>query len=565
MTEANHADNQVPTDQAIEIPWWRRATVYQVYIRSFADGNGDGTGDLAGLRSRLDYLKALGVDAVWVNPWYPSPMSDGGYDVSDYRSIHPDFGSLEEADSFIDEAHERGLRVLIDLVPNHTSVEHPWFQAALAAGPGSPERDRYIFRDGKGEDGSEPPTNWPAVFGGPAWNRVDDGTDEDTLSQWYLHIFDTSQPDLNWENDEVRRTFDDIFRFWLDRGVDGFRIDVAHSLTKDHSLPDVPHGVDVTEAQHRPDGSHPHWDRDDLHEIVRRWRRIIETYDDRMMVAEANVHPSRLPLYLRHDEYHQSFNFDLLNARWSAKDFTDIVVEAVSAAAKIGAASTWVLSNHDVVRHCTRYGLPIGIEPRPWLLDGPHDALDAEAGARRGRAAALMALALPGSTYIYQGDELGLPEVWDLPTEVLEDPSWERSKHTDKGRDGSRVPLPWTVDGPSFGFGSGPSWLPQPPIFGTLSVEAQKADDRSTLQLYREALLLRKALFIADEELATADLGPDVFAFTRGNGAMSITNLGTEPLLVPPGQEVALASGDLITDQAGQLFLPPDTTVWLRP
>jgi alpha-glucosidase len=492
-------------------------------------------------------------------------MSDGGYDVSDYRAIHPDFGTLEEADSFIDEAHELGLRVLIDLVPNHTSVEHPWFQAALAAGPGSPERDRYIFRDGKGEDGSEPPTNWPAVFGGPTWNRVADGTDEDAAAEWYLHIFDTSQPDLNWTNEEVRRAFDDIFHFWLDRGVDGFRIDVAHSLTKDLSFPDVPYGVDVTEAQHRPDGSHPHWDRDDLHEIVRRWRRIIDSHDDRMMVAEANVHPTRLPLYLRPDEYHQSFNFDLLNARWSARDFSNIVVEAVSAAAEIGAASTWVLSNHDVVRHSTRYGLPIDVEPRPWLLDGPHDVLDAEAGARRGRAAALMALALPGSTYIYQGDELGLPEVWDLPTEVLEDPSWERSKHTDKGRDGSRVPLPWTQDGPSFGFGSGPAWLPQPPIFSTLSVEAQEADDQSTLQLYRRALLLRRELFTADEELVVADLGPYVFAFRRGNGAMSITNLGATPLPMPPEQEVALASGELITDQAGRSLLPPDTSVWLHP
>ncbi|MDH3293680.1 MAG: alpha-amylase family glycosyl hydrolase, partial [Acidimicrobiia bacterium] len=483
------------------------------------------------------------------------------YDVSDYRGIHPDFGDLAEADALVAAAHQRGIRVLIDLVPNHTSVSHPWFQAAVAAGPGSAERDRYIFLDGKGDDGSEPPTNWVAVFGGSAWEQVDDRSR--SARQWYLHLFDTSQPDLNWENDEVRQEFDDIFRFWLDRGIDGFRIDVAHSLTKDRNFPDTT-DLDVNQAQRHPDGSHPHWDRDDLHQIVRRWRRVVDGYDDRMMVAEANVHASRLPLYLRPGEYHQAFNFDLLRAEWSAKDFAKIVFEAWSRTAGIGAASTWVLSNHDVVRHSTRYGLPPGVEPRPWLLDGPHELLDADAGARRGRAATLIALALPGSTYIYQGDELGLPEVWDLPTASLQDPSRERSNHTDKGRDGCRVPVPWTVDGPSFGFGSAGSWLPQPPSFGPLSVEAQDGDPTSTLSLYRTALRLRRELFRTDENLVEVDLGPGVFSFGRGNGAVSITNMGTKAIPLPAGADVALCSGELIEDD-GRPLLPPDTGVWLRP
>ncbi|MDH3300378.1 MAG: glycoside hydrolase family 13 protein [Acidimicrobiia bacterium] len=545
----------IQTEQSSSAAWWRRAVVYQVYIRSFADGDGDGTGDLAGLRARLDHLVELGIDAVWVNPWYPSPLADGGYDVVDHRDIHPDFGTLAGADALIAEVHDRGLRILIDLVPNHTSIEHPWFQAALGAGPGSPERQRYIFRNGRGPDGDEPPTNWRAVFGGSAWTRVDDG-------QWYLHIFDTSQPDLNWQHPEVRDEFDDIFRFWLDRGVDGFRIDVAHGMIKDLSFPDV--AVDRLDerGQRTPDGSHPHWDRDELHVLIRRWRAVLDDYDDRMMVAEANVHPDRLPLYVRPGEYHQSFNFDLLKADWSADDFRSIIDGAASRAAAIGAASTWVLSNHDIVRHATRYGLPPGTDYERWLLDGPHEVLDAEAGARRARAAVMVTLALPGSAYIYQGDELGLPEVWDLPIEVLEDPTWERSNHTVKGRDGCRVPIPWAKDGPSFGFGPGPAWLAQPPIFGDLSVEAQDGDPSSTLNLYRTAISLRRDLFRRDEELEILDLGTDVLAFRRGSGATVVVNMGSAPLPAAdlPADEIVLSSEPLIDTD-----LPPDTSIWFAP
>ena len=556
---ADETEVAVADRAANDVPWWRRATVYQIYIRSFADGNGDGTGDLAGIRSRLDYLADLGVDAIWVNPWYPSPLADGGYDVADYCDIHPEFGTLAEADAFIAEAHQRWMRVIVDLVPNHTSVEHPWFQAALAAGPGSPERDRYIFQPGRGPNGELPPTNWHAVFGGSAWERVDDG-------EWYLHIFDVSQPDLNWRNPDVLDEFDDVLHFWLDRGVDGFRIDVAHGMAKDWSFPDVAEGLTIADAQNRHDGSHPHWDRDAVHDIVRRWRRIVNEYDDRMMVAEASVNAKRLPLYLRPDEFHQSFNFDLLRARWSAKDFAEIITNAVSAATDIGAASTWVLSNHDIVRHPTRYGLPEGIDYERWLLDGPHDLLDAEAGARRGRAGALIALALPGSSYVYQGEELGLPEVWDLPTDALQDPTWERSNHTEKGRDGCRVPIPWRTDGPSFGFGNGSAWLPLPHSFGPLSVEAQDDDPDSILNLYRRALDLRDELMTADERITMLDMGPHVLAFQRGNGARVIANMGVGSLdlsAVTSGPyEVVLSSTDL---GSAPTKLPPDTTVWLAP
>ncbi|MEZ5279608.1 MAG: glycoside hydrolase family 13 protein [Acidimicrobiales bacterium] len=541
---------------ASELPWWRHGVVYQVYIRSFADGNGDGTGDIAGLRSRLGYLHELGVDAIWITPWYPSPLHDGGYDVADYRDINPGFGTLEEAEALIREAHDLGIRLLVDLVPNHTSSEHAWFKAALEAGPGSPERDRYIFREGKGADGSEPPTNWTSVFGGPAWSRLPDG-------QWYLHIFDVTQPDLNWENPEVRQEFLDIFEFWLDRGVDGMRVDVAHGLVKDPTFPDVDHQTAVLASEHVP--NHPHWDRDGVHEIIRGWRQVLDRYDERMMVAEAWVHADRLPLYLRSDEYHQSFNFDLLDTDWSAQGFRSVIAQSAAAASAVGATTTWVLSNHDVMRHATRYGLPPGTDWRNWFIAGPHGALDVELGATRARAATLLTLSLPGAAYIYQGEELGLPEVWDLPEDVLDDPTWERSEHTVKGRDGCRVPIPWTIEGQSFGFG-GPAWLPQPPSFGSMSVEAQHNDPQSMLNLYRNALSLRSQWFAADEKLEMLELGPDLVAFERGTGARCVVNMGSAAASVnTDGRLVLLSSSPLSSPADGVVQLPPDTAVWLVP
>ncbi len=439
---ASTADRDLESPEAVAAPWWRRGVVYQVYPRSFADSNGDGTGDVDGIRSKLPYLRELGVDAIWISPWYTSPLNDGGYDVADYRDIDPRFGTLADAEKLFASAHEHGIRVIVDLVPNHTSSEHPWFKAALAAPAGSPERARYIFRDGKGKDGSKPPTNWMSVFGGSAWEQVDDG-------QWYLHLFDPTQPDLNWENEEVRAEFDDIFRFWLDRGADGFRIDVAHGLVKDPAYPDIDVDDDkLLENSRRL--NHPHWDRDGVHEINRRWRAVLDASGrDVMMVAEAWVDPTRLPLYLRPDEYHQSFNFDFLETAWAIKPVKTAIDRAVTAARDVGSTSTWTLSNHDVMRHASRYGLPKGAEWRAWPLSAPIEVLaqqlDAELGLRRARAATLLLLALPGSTYIYQGEELGLPEVWDLPPEVLDDPAWTNSGHTQKGRDGCRVPIPWTT------------------------------------------------------------------------------------------------------------------------
>ncbi len=537
-----------------DVPWWRRGVVYQVYIRSFADGDGDGTGDIEGLRSRLPYLRDLGVDAIWINPWYRSPLADGGYDVADYRTIEPRYGTLEQAERLIAEAKEHDIRVIADLVPNHTSEQHVWFQEAVAAGPGHPSRQRYHIRDGRGPDGAEPPTDWVSVFGGPAWTRLDDG-------QWYLHLFAREQPDLNWDHPEVRAEFEAVFRFWLDRGVDGFRIDVAHGLVKDPDFPDL-----QAEAQQilgsPKEANHVHWDRDGIHDIVRDWRRVLDGYDDRMMVAEAWVAPDRLPLFIRPDEYHQSFNFSFLEAGWKAQTFRTVIAEGAAAAAAVDSTSTWVLSNHDVMRETTRYGLPAGTNWRTWPITGPADALDEAAGLRRARAAALLLLGLPGSAYIYQGEELGLPEVWDLPPEVLDDPVWERSGHTQKGRDGSRVPLPWTADGPSLGFGSGEAWLPQPDDWAALAAAGQAEDPGSTLSLYRQAIALRRRWGAADEDLELLDLGPDVVAYRRGSGLTCVVNMGTEPVDLPAHRELLLASDPGVAGAAAT-SLGPDGAVWL--
>lgn len=532
-------------------PWWRRGVVYQVYIRSFADSNGDGLGDVPGIESRLEYLRDLGVDALWITPWYPSPLNDGGYDVADYRNIDPRFGSLHDARSLIAKASSLGLRVIVDLVPNHTSSEHPWFIDALTAGPDSTARRRYVFRDGQGVAGNDPPNNWPAVFGGPAWERVADG-------QWYLHLFDITQPDLEWRNPEVREEFRSIIEFWLDLGVSGLRVDVAHGMAKDPALPDLEDRPIEAHRMHLL--NHPHWDRDDVHDIIRGWRAVLDRYEgDRMMVAEAWVHTDRLPLYLRPDEFHQSFNFDLLEANWDAGELRAIVRNAVSAAADMGATSTWVLSNHDVMRHASRYGLPNGTNWRSWPDTGPYDAIDPILGLRRARAAALLTLALPGSAYIYQGEELGLPEIWNLPEEVLDDPTWRRSGHTERGRDGCRVPIPWEADGPSFGFGSGSPWLPQPPAFGALSVAAQIGDPSSMLELYRSALALRRTWLTSDESFTELDLGPQIVAFERGSGVRCVLNLSSESIDLPDGN-VLLSSLPLVDGR-----LPSDGGVWVGP
>lgn len=533
-----------------DVAWWRRAAVYQVYVRSFRDTDGDGVGDMAGIVEKLPYLRDLGVDAVWVNPFYPNGGRDGGYDVSDHCDVDPRLGTLEDAERVIERAHELGLRVIYDVVPNHVSWEHPWFIEALAAGPGEPARDRFHFREGSGPDGAEPPNNWRSFFGGPAWTRVGESR------WWYLHLFDEGQPDLNWEHPEVLERFDDVLRFWLDRGVDGFRVDVAHSIAKHPEWKDLEPGQDALEVGAE---EHPYLDRDELHDIARRWRRVLDEYDDRMMVAEAYVHRTRRPLYVRPDEYHQAFNFEFLSVGWDADALGEMIPTVTAAAHEVDSTPTWVLSNHDQVRHTTRLGLPPDVNAKEWLLDGPHEALDAKLGLRRARAMALVMFALPGSAYVYQGEELGLPEVWDLPPSALRDPTWRRSGGTEKGRDGCRVPLPWEADAPNFGFGGEP-WLPQPPRFRGRAADVQAGDPASVLELYRVALELRDRWCIEDEQVDLLDLPNGVVGFARGSGLRCIINMGDEPFTLPDGEVLLHSAGPAHTDGAD---LAPGDAVWL--
>jgi alpha-glucosidase len=532
--------------------WWRSAVIYQIYPRSFADSDGDGMGDLPGITSRLRDLRELGVDAVWLSPFYPSPQHDAGYDVADYRGVDPRFGELADANKLIAEASALGLRVIVDLVPNHTSNEHAWFRAALRAGPGSPERERYIFRDGRGPDGGAPPNDWHSVFGGPAWQRVDDG-------QWYLHLFDVSQPDLNWGNQEVRDEFVDILRFWLDRGVAGFRVDVAHGLIKDATLADWQSAGKILGGLETEGEPPPMWDQDGVHEVYRSWREVLDGYgDDRILVAEAWVQPAdRLARYVRPDEMHQAFNFAYLEAPWSAGPLREVIDATAAANAAVGAPTTWVLSNHDVVRHATRLGYPVG-EPRRHGIGADDPQPDVGLGLRRARAATLQMLALPGSAYLYQGEELGLPEATEIPDELRQDPAWERSGHTERGRDGCRVPLPWEADSPSYGFGpADASWLPQPAVWAEYALDRQRGIAGSTYELYRAALRLRAAHGLGSGTLAWLDTPETVLAFRNGS-VLVLTNFGEESAALPPHARVQLSSEPLTTDDR----VPPDVTVW---
>ncbi len=527
----------------VDTPWWRSAVFYQVYPRSFADGNGDGIGDLTGLTSRLDYLADVGVDALWLSPFYRSPMADGGYDVSDPCDVDPIFGTLADFDRLVEAVHARGMRITVDIVPNHFSDQHPWFREALAAPAGSPERARFIFREGRGEHGELPPNNWPSAFGGPAWHRIVEA--DGRPGQWYLHLFAPVQPDLNWENPQVPAEFDRIMRFWLDRGVDGFRVDVANAMAKPTGLPDIDRAVlaDLAESGMHSDRD-PRFDQDPVHDYLRGFRRVLDAYDgDRMAVGEAYIADTkRLARYVRPDELNLAFNFLLIKADWNAEQFRSAIDRSLDGMADVGAPCTWALSNHDNPRHVTRYG------------GGP-------VGLARARAAALLKLALPGAVYLYNGEELGLPNVDDLPDSMLQDPTWERSGHTDRGRDGERVPLPWSGSGPPFGFTSGTStWLPMPESWARLTVQAQLADPGSTLALYRRALALRAAW----SEVRDGDFGwiagPDgSLAFRRGADLIVAVNFTDRPAVLPPG-EVVLASAPVGEDGV----LPANTGVWLR-
>lgn len=544
------------------LEWWRSAVIYQIYPRSFADADGDGIGDLPGITSKLPYLARLGTDAIWLSPFYRSPQADAGYDVADYRVVDPLFGTLDDFDRMLHKAHEYGMKVIVDLVPNHTSDEHTWFQAALNSPPGSAARARYLFRDGRGARGELPPNNWQSVFGGNAWSRAPGD------SQWYLHLFDRRQPDLNWDDPEVRAEFEDVLRFWLDRGVDGFRVDVAHGLIKAAGLPDwsgqtaMVEGTDAAgdEAHAASANPGPMWDQEGVHEIYRSWRRVLDAYPgERMMVAEAWIAPpSRLVRYIRRDEMQQAFNFDYLLAHWDAAEFRQVIDVSLAASASVGAPTTWVMSNHDSVRHTTRYGLS---KPgaRPKGIDAAGEQPDEAAGLRRARAAALLTLALPGSAYIYQGEELGLPEHTTLAAKYRQDPAFFRTEGAEIGRDGCRVPLPWKADAPAFGFGpSAKSWLPQPGAFARYAVDRQEGVDGSTLELYRLLLQLRREYGLGAGELKWQPSGPpDVLVFDNGR-VRAVINLGMQAAALPAGH-MMVSSEPL--DVKGQL--PANTAAWL--
>jgi alpha-glucosidase len=535
---------------APDVDWWRQAVVYQVYPRSFADGNGDGVGDLRGLTSRVGYLRELGVDAVWLSPFYPSALADGGYDVDDYRAVDPRIGTLEEFDDLTAALHGAGIRLIVDIVPNHTSNRHAWFTEALRSPKGSRARERYVFRTGRGADGELAPSDWTAMFGGSAWEPVGEG-------EWYLHLFAPEQPDLNWADPEVRADFRTTLRFWADRGVDGFRIDVAHALAKDLTEP-LASQSDLDAGTWG--GAHPLLDRDEVHEIYREWRQVFDEYDPpRTAVAEAWVPAHRRARYASPDGLGQAFNFDLLEAPWDAGTFASVIENNLALARESGASSTWVLSNHDVVRHASRYALPDGTDLDAWLRsDGTDPVPDEERGRRRARAATLLILALPGSAYLYQGEELGLPEVADLPAAALQDPTFLRSGGRQKGRDGCRVPLPWSDRGPTLGFGDQVAHLPVPARFASLAVDRQAADPGSTLRFYRTALAERRRLQSGETLEWLASGHPAVVAFTRPGGWASVTNFADAPAPMPAGR-VVLSSSPLDAEEE----VPPETTVWL--
>ncbi|MGH3246669.1 MAG: glycoside hydrolase family 13 protein [Trebonia sp.] len=554
----------VPSDSRWPDSWWRRAAIYQLYVRSFADGDGDGIGDLAGARAHLPYLSALGIDAIWFNPWYPSPMADAGYDISDYRAIDPVFGTLTDADALIGEAHAHGIKIIIDVVPNHGSDRHPWFVSALAAGPGSAERSRFWFRPGRGADGSLPPNNWQSIFGGSAWTRVVEA--DGSPGQWYLHLFAPEQPDYNWGSPDVRREFEDVLRFWFARGVDGIRIDSAALLCKDAALPDL-------SGSELPGPAHPYTDRDEVHAIYQAWRAVADAYPERMLIGEVWLpDAARLARYVGPDELNTVFNFPYLNCPWDAGSLRRVIDSALALA---DAPATWVLSNHDVDRVVSRYGrsdTAFDLDRRPYFHSFP---VDLALGTRRARAAALLTMALPGAVYIYQGEELGLGEVQDIPDELRQDPIWARTLGADPGRDGSRVPLPWSGTEPPFGFSPAGAlaepWLPQPKEWRDLTVAASTANPGSMLRLYREALRIRRSdPAFGDTPLAWREAADGVLAFDRvaAGGLQAgdlhvavrcVANLSAGPVALPPHASVLLASGPL---DGG--LLPPDTTAWLR-
>ncbi len=510
-------------------PWWKEATIYQIYPRSFFDSNGDGEGDLPGITAQLEYVQKLGVDAIWLSPFYTSPNKDGGYDVADPRGVDPRFGNLDDAKELITSAHQRGLRVIADIVPNHFSDQHHWFQAALKAPRGSKERARFHFYDAN-PDGT-PPNNWISLFGGPSWTQVEDG-------QFYLHLFDSSQPDLNWDNPEVNEDFEETLRFWIDLGIDGFRIDVAHGLVKEDILKNHsdPQGLsnalrlDVAMDSEKRNAlllTVPYFDRQGVHEIYRKWRKIFDSYVGReiMAVAEAWVHPPvNATRYVRADELHQVFNFDLLTAEFTATVLFDVIDRSISLNATVNALPTWALSNHDSPRVASRIG------------------------SEQARALALFVFGLPGSTYVFAGQELGLPD-GELADSDRQDPSFFRTKGEIKGRDGARVPLPWSGESTPFGFTTGKAWLPIAQSWNQYTIESELADPLSSLRLYQSALNLRKE-FMSGSGGITWIESPDhgakgqaLLAYRRGNVTVIMNLSDSSQECVINGKLLIVSSG----------------------
>jgi alpha-glucosidase len=571
----NTEQSSQSSDRSSAPLWWRDAVVYQLYVRSFADSNNDGRGDLEGIRGHLDHFANLGVDAIWLTPCFPSPQRDHGYDVSDYFGIEPTYGTLDDFDRLVAAASERSIKILMDVVPNHCSSEHAWFQAALHAAPGSPERARFWFRDGRGPHGDQPPNDWQAIFGGPAWTRVAEA--DGSLGQWYLHTFTPWQPDFNWYNDDVLESFDDMLRFWFDRGVEGFRVDAVPVLGKHPDLPDmppIPPGLTDAQAwgyniyaQFYPTG----------HDVWKRWRRVIDDYEAAhpgrhlVTVSESYGVPEEVLKYLQGDEFHQSFAFDLMLATWLAGPLRTAISESLDMLASVGGTPAWTLNNHDTQRIVTRLGRLNANDPAAYTgnnlvyVDAP---IDLQLGRRRARAAITLAAALPGALFLFQGEELGLEEYLDMPDDVREDPLFIRTDGEELGRDGCRVPLPWTADAAtSFGFSphapgaaTAPPWLPQPSDWNAVAADAQAADPESMLSWYRRLLPARRRL---SGGLSWVELDvPECLAFER-DGALVVINVGAESVELPAhlvvGRSVMLASQPL----ANTSHLPSDTCVWL--
>ncbi len=533
--------------------------IYQVYPRSFADADGDGTGDLAGITARMDYLAALGIDALWLSPVFASPQVDHGYDISDYRDIDPLFGDLADMDRLIAAAHDRGIRVTLDFVPNHTSDQHGWFTAAVAAGRGAPQRERYLFLDGRGPAGDEPPNNWRSVFGGPSWTRVVEP--DGSPGQWYYHLFAREQPDLNWRNPQVVEEFASILRFWLDRGADGFRIDVSDALIKDDTWPDTAGGEPVI----------PKDDASPVHAIYRRLRAVLDSYPgDRMAVIETGAADEIVALFLRPDEMHLAFNFRFVHAGFDGPALRSAIDSSLAANALVGAPTTWVTDNHDTPRSVSRLGQDTrlaGAYVPGTMAAGIDLAVDVALGERRARALALVLLSLPGAAYVYNGQELGLPNVDDLPEEALQDPIWERSGRTVRGRDGCRVPMPWAPEGSSLGFSPEgvDTWLPVPASWGSLSAAAQEGDPDSMLELYRAALGLRRVSAALGRGSLTwvsaSDAAGELLAYDlvgTGESVRVVLNLSGEPVELPEG--AMLLSSQPLADG----MLAPIASAWVR-